>query len=62
VTVVCPEFSAEDLRGWVADGEEPVTEFARISDVEYVDLPGGHWPQLTQPDKLARIIVDAAEH
>ncbi len=61
VTAVCPEYTAADLRGWVEAGEEPVSELARIRDVEYVDLPGGHWPQLTQPDKLARVILDAAD-
>jgi pimeloyl-ACP methyl ester carboxylesterase len=61
VTAVCPEYSAADLRGWVGAGEEPVSELARIRDVEYVDLPGGHWPQLTQPDELARVILDAAD-
>ncbi len=61
VTAVCPEYTAADLRGWVAAGEEPVSELTRISDVDYVDLPGGHWPQLTQPDKLVRVILDAAD-
>lgn len=61
VTAVCPEYTAADLRGWVESGAEPVSELARIRDVEYVDLPGGHWPQLTQPDGLARVILDAAE-
>jgi pimeloyl-ACP methyl ester carboxylesterase len=61
VTAVCPEYTAEQLRTWIKNGEEPVAEFTRIRDVEYVDLPGGHWPQLTQPDKLARIILDAAD-
>ena len=53
--------TAEQLRTWVKDGAEPVAEFARIREVDYVDLPGGHWPQLTQPDKLAQVILDAAK-
>jgi pimeloyl-ACP methyl ester carboxylesterase len=61
VTAVCPEYTAADLRGWVESGAAPVSELARIRDVEYVDLPGGHWPQLTQPEQLARLILDAAE-
>jgi pimeloyl-ACP methyl ester carboxylesterase len=61
VTAVCPEYTAKQLQTWVKDGEEPVAELARIHDVDYVDLPGGHWPQLTQPDKLARAILDAAD-
>lgn len=61
VTAVCPEYTAEQLQAWVKDGEAPVAEFARIRDVDYVDLPGGHWPQLTQPGKLAQTIIDAAK-
>jgi pimeloyl-ACP methyl ester carboxylesterase len=61
VTAVCPEYTADDLRSWIKDGEESVSEFTRIRDVEYVDLPGGHWPQLTQPDELAQVILDAAD-
>lgn len=60
VTAVCPEYTAADLRGWVEDGDEPLSELAKVRDVEYVDLPGGHWPQLTQPAKLAHVILDAA--
>jgi pimeloyl-ACP methyl ester carboxylesterase len=58
VTAVCPEYTAADLRDWVGSGDVP--ELARIKEVDYVDLPGGHWPQLTQPEQLARVILDAA--
>lgn len=60
VVAVCPEYTAEDLRAWVESGEEAVSELARIREVQYVDLPGGHWPQVTQPEELARVILDAA--
>lgn len=60
VVAVCPEYTANDLRGWVESGEEAVSELARIREVQYVDLPGGHWPQITQPEQLARVILDAA--
>jgi pimeloyl-ACP methyl ester carboxylesterase len=59
-TMVCPEFRAADLQQWVADGEEPVAEVARIADVDYVDLPTGHWPQFTRPEELARLLLEAA--
>lgn len=59
-TLVCPEYSAADLHSWLEQGEPSLSELARIQEVEYVDLPGGHWPQLTQPDKLAQILLDAA--
>jgi pimeloyl-ACP methyl ester carboxylesterase len=61
VTAVCPEYTADDLRSWVEDGEAAVSELALIREVEYVDLPGGHWPQLTQPDALARVLLNAAD-
>jgi pimeloyl-ACP methyl ester carboxylesterase len=59
VTMVCPEYTADDVRGWVAAGEASVSEVGRTTHVAYVDLPGGHWPQLTQPDALAQVILDA---
>lgn len=59
VTAVCPEYRADDLRTWVAEGELP--ELAKTKNLTYIDLPGGHWPQLTQPDPLSRVILDAAE-
>jgi pimeloyl-ACP methyl ester carboxylesterase len=59
VTMVATEFRSADLQQWVAEGMPPVQELATISDVTYVDLPTGHWPQLTRPDDLADVIVGA---
>jgi pimeloyl-ACP methyl ester carboxylesterase len=61
VTAVCPEYTAADLRDWIAAGESTVSELASIRSVDYVDLPGGHWPQLTQPEALAQVILEAAD-
>ena len=40
------------------------TERERVPEVvnsdEFVDLPTGHWPQLTRPEELARIIAGRA--
>lgn len=57
VTVICPEFTAELLQGWIEQGLPPVREFTRIHDVQYVDLPTGHWPQFTRPEDLAQAIL-----
>jgi pimeloyl-ACP methyl ester carboxylesterase len=57
VTVVATEFTSDMLRGWIEQGLGPVREFAKIREVEYVDLPTGHWPQLTRPEELARAIL-----
>jgi hypothetical protein len=34
-----------------------VREFGKIRDVEFVDVPTGHWPQFTRPEELGRAIV-----
>jgi pimeloyl-ACP methyl ester carboxylesterase len=59
VTAVATEYTAAMLREWISAGMAPVSEFTRIRDVEYVDLPTGHWPQFTRPDDLAKIILAA---
>jgi pimeloyl-ACP methyl ester carboxylesterase len=61
VTVIACEFSSEMMRGWMAEGHPYVAELARIKDVELVDLPTGHWPQLTRPKDLASAILAAVD-
>jgi pimeloyl-ACP methyl ester carboxylesterase len=60
VTMVATEYTTQMLRGWVEQGLAPVRELARIREVRYVDLPTGHWPQLTRPADLATVIREAA--
>ena len=55
VIVVCPEFTPEQAREWVAAGDVP--ELARAKDVDFVDIDSGHWPMLTRPAELARILA-----
>jgi pimeloyl-ACP methyl ester carboxylesterase len=57
-TAICPEYTAADLREWMDGGHLP--ELARTTDLDLVDLPGGHWPQLTQPNALAAALLEAA--
>jgi pimeloyl-ACP methyl ester carboxylesterase len=57
VSVISTEFSSDMLRGWIAQGLAPVREFTKIHDVEYVDLPTGHWPQFTRPEELGLAIL-----
>ena len=59
VVVVCPEFSPDDARAAVEGGESP--ELARVERLSYVDLDTGHWPMLTAPDELARVLAEVAE-
>jgi pimeloyl-ACP methyl ester carboxylesterase len=57
VTVIATEFSTAMLREWIGKGWPPVREFAKIREVEYVDLPTGHWPQFSRPEELGRAIL-----
>jgi pimeloyl-ACP methyl ester carboxylesterase len=57
VTVIACEFPSAMLREWMAQGQSYVRELAKVRDVTYVDLPTGHWPQLTRPEELGRAIL-----
>ncbi len=57
VTVISTGFTSEMLRGWIEQGLGPVREFTKIREVEYVDLPTGHWPQFTRPEELGWAIL-----
>ena len=46
---------------WIAAGVPFVREVAAHRDVDYVDLPTGHWPQFTRPAELGRVLVEAVE-
>jgi pimeloyl-ACP methyl ester carboxylesterase len=60
-TVVACEYSSEQLREWVAQGHPYVAELAAMRDVEYIDLPTGHWPQFTKPVELGQAILGAVD-
>ena len=57
VTVIACEFSSAMLRRWMEQGQPYVRELAKVRDVEYIDLPTGHWPQFTRPEELGRAIL-----
>ncbi|MFD5651260.1 alpha/beta fold hydrolase [Streptomyces sp. NPDC127039] len=59
VVVVCPEFTPAQAREWISAGDVP--ELARAKRVDYADIDSGHWPMITQPAELARILAAAAE-
>ncbi|MET8147909.1 alpha/beta fold hydrolase [Actinoplanes sp. NPDC049668] len=55
VVLVCPEFTPAQAREWIAAGELP--ELARAKHVDLVDIDSGHWPMVTRPAELARILA-----
>ena len=60
-TIIACEYSSDQLRGWIEEGLPYVAELAAMRDVEYVDLPTGHWPQFTKPAELAAAILGAVD-
>jgi pimeloyl-ACP methyl ester carboxylesterase len=57
VTVIACEFPSAKLQEWMEQGHPYVRELAKIRDVDYIDLPTGHWPQFTRPQELGRAIL-----
>lgn len=60
-TVITCTLSAAQLTEWLAAGAPFLAELARLSDVEFVELPTGHWPQFTKPAELAAAILAAVD-
>lgn len=58
VVLVCPEFTPAQAREWIAAGELP--ELANAKELELVDIDSGHWPMLTKPVELARLLAGEA--
>jgi pimeloyl-ACP methyl ester carboxylesterase len=58
VVLICPEFTPAQVREWIAEGE--LAELAKAEHLELVDIDSGHWPMLTRPAELARLLDDAA--
>ncbi|GEP37713.1 esterase [Nocardioides psychrotolerans] len=58
LVLVCPEFSPEQAREWIAGGDTPELSTAR--SLELVDLDSGHWPMFSQPKALAALLDEAA--
>jgi pimeloyl-ACP methyl ester carboxylesterase len=59
VVMVCPEFSPDEAREWLASGDLP--ELERAAQLEYVDLDSGHWPMFSRPAELADVLADLAD-
>jgi pimeloyl-ACP methyl ester carboxylesterase len=59
VAVVCPEFTPAQAREWIENGEVP--ELAKSKKVSFVDIDSGHWPMISVPAELARLLAQAAE-
>jgi pimeloyl-ACP methyl ester carboxylesterase len=58
VLVVCPEFTPAQAQEWTAAGDVP--ELAKAKHLDLVDIDSGHWPMITRPAELARLLAAAA--
>jgi pimeloyl-ACP methyl ester carboxylesterase len=59
VVLICPEFTPAQAKQWIDHGEVP--ELAKSKDVSFLDIDSGHWPMISAPDELARLLAQAAE-
>ncbi len=57
ITVISCEFPSAVLQKLIEQGHGYVQELAKVRDVEYIDLPTGHWPQFTRPKELGQAIL-----
>lgn len=58
-TVIACEFPPSQLIEWIEADHPYVAELGRIRDLDYIDLPTGHWPQFTRPAELGAAILAA---
>jgi len=58
VVLVCPEFTPAQAQEWIDAGDVP--ELAKVKQLDFVDIDSGHWPMLSKPKKLARLLAAAA--
>ena len=59
VVLVCPEFTPAQAREWIDQGEVP--ELAKSKNVSFINIDSGHWPMISAPADLARLLAQAAE-
>ncbi len=59
VVLVCPEFTPAQAKEWIDHGA--VAELAKSKNVSFLDIDSGHWPMISAPADLARLLAQAAE-
>ena len=59
-TLVCCGISSAIERQLAEAGDPMFAPTLELHDLDYVDLPGGHWPMWAQPEALAACLVAIA--
>lgn len=58
VVLICPEFTPDQARAWIEAGDVP--ELEKANHVTFIDIDSGHWPMVSRPLELAKILDEAA--
>jgi pimeloyl-ACP methyl ester carboxylesterase len=58
VVLVCPEFTPAQAQEWIDAGDAP--ELTKAKHLDFVDIDSGHWPMVSKPIELARLLAAAA--
>ncbi|HVQ93697.1 MAG TPA: alpha/beta hydrolase [Mycobacteriales bacterium] len=58
IVLLCPEFTPAEAQKWIDAGDLP--ELAKAKHIDFVDIDSGHWPMITKPVELARLLATAA--
>jgi pimeloyl-ACP methyl ester carboxylesterase len=58
VALVCPEFSPAEAQEYIDAGDVP--ELAKAKHLDFVDIDSGHWPMISKPIELARLLAALA--
>ncbi|GAA13691.1 putative hydrolase [Gordonia alkanivorans NBRC 16433] len=59
-TLVCCSIPSARITELADAGHPMFAEVSRLEQVDFVDLPTGHWPMWSRPGDLAHIITEAA--
>ena len=59
-TIIATSLSSEVMMGLAQQGHPMFAEITRLTELELVDLPTGHWPMWSRPNDLAEAIGTAA--
>jgi len=58
VVLLCPEFSRAQAKAWIEAGDVP--ELAKARHLALIDIDSGHWPMVSKPSELARLLASTA--
>lgn len=61
VTLISSTFTLAEIEQYRDAGESYFAEIALLKDLTVVELPTGHWPQLSRPADLAAAILAAVD-